>query len=61
MRQVTEPILQDTERLASYGMRSERRIEELESGIERLRNQQECLRRRLKQQAEKKTRLEVPQ
>ena len=46
-------------RLATYGARSEHRIEELESGIERLRNQQESLRRKLKQQAEKKIRLEV--
>ena len=50
---------QDTERLASYGLRSERRIDELESGIERLRNHQECLRRKLKTQADNKTRLEV--
>ncbi len=40
-------------------MRSERRIEELESGIGRLRNQQDSLRRKLKKQAEKKIRLEV--
>lgn len=51
--------LQDTVRLASYGVQSERRVDELESGIERLRNQQESLRRKLKQQAEKKIQLEV--
>ena len=51
--------MQDTQRLASYGMRSQQRVEELESGIERLRNLQESLRRKLKQQAEKKTRLEA--
>lgn len=31
----------------------------MESGIERLRNQQESLRRKLKQQSENKTRLEA--
>lgn len=40
-------------------MRSERRIEELESGVGRLRNQQESLRKKLKQQAEKKIKLEA--
>ena len=35
------------------------RIEELESGIERLRNHQEILKRKLKKQVEKKTKLEV--
>ena len=40
-------------------MRSEKRIEELESGVERLRNHQELLRRKLKKEAEKKLKLEV--
>ena len=52
---------QDTERLASYGVQSQRRVDELESGVERLRNQQDQLRRKLRQQADKKTRLEARQ
>lgn len=39
--------------------RSERRIDELESGIERLRNQQEMMKRKLKKQQERKLKLEV--
>ena len=39
--------------------RSERRIGDLESGIERLRNHQEMLKRKLKKQAERKQKLEV--
>ena len=35
------------------------RINELESGIERLRNHQEILKRKLKKQSGKKTKLEV--
>ena len=35
------------------------RINELESGIERLRNHQEILKRKLKKQGGKKTKLEV--
>ena len=45
--------------MVQSGERSERRIDELESGIERLRNQQEMMKRKLKKQAEKKLRLEV--
>ena len=41
------------------GARSDRRIDELESGIERLRNQQEMMKRRLKKQTERKLKLEV--
>ena len=45
--------------MVQSGGRSERRIDELESGIERLRNQQEMLKRKLKKQAERKMKLEV--
>ena len=45
--------------MVQSGARSDRRIEDLESGIERLRNQQEAMKRKLKKQAERKTKLEV--
>lgn len=45
--------------MVQSGARSDRRIEELESGIERLRNQQETMKRKLKKQAERKLKLEV--
>ena len=51
--------IQETERMVQFGARSERRVEELESGVERLRNQQDVLKRKLKKQTEKKTKLEV--
>ena len=51
--------LQEAQRLVGSECRSERRIDELESGIERLRNQQEMLKRKLKKQEERKLKLEV--
>ena len=51
--------VQETQRLAGSEGRSERRIGDLESGIERLRNHQEMLKRKLKKQAERKQKLEV--
>ena len=45
--------------MVQSGARSERRIDDLESGIERLRNQQEVMKRKLKKQAERKLKLEV--
>lgn len=45
--------------MASYGIRNERRIDELESGIVRLRNQQESLRRKLKREVDQKSKLEA--
>ena len=51
--------IQETQRLVGSEGRSERRISDLESGIERLRNHQEMLKRKLKKQAERKQKLEV--
>ncbi len=45
--------------MVQFGSRREARVEELEGEVERLRSQQELLKRKHKAQTDKKARLEV--
>lgn len=52
-------ISQESQRMVQFGSRREARVEELEGEVERLRSQQELLKRKHKAQTDKKARLEV--